>query len=553
MSAMFSRAYLAVLALSAALFLLPDLSRAEDRVALVIGNGDYRHTAPLRNPINDANDMAAKLGELGFDVIIGVDLDEDGMWTKIEEFATLADGAESALLFYAGHGLQFEGQNYLVPTDAALRNKLNLRSQAIRLDDVLDIMNGRTNLVFLDACRDNPLADRLARSFGANRTGTVPRGLAPVETDVSMNGLMISYATAPGKVASDGSGDNSPYTAALLQHIGTEGQSVGDLMTEVTGTVLRETRDYQRPWHNISLVEKFYFVPPLEDTATPSAAFQSVVTQPAHSGGGEGIGAELLATERVFWESIKDSNDPADFEAYGNRFPGGFFAELAIKRLAEASRRCAAERVLWNDWSQKATWEGIDAFLDRHGKCPDLRLAVLEQRDRIPSHAPVDPCASAKAAYEKVDKDDSATLEDFLAKDQHSECDTVVEQVRQRIQDLEDAASRLSNDEEVRSFQTLLTENSCNPRGVDGSFGNGTVSAVRLYNKRKPAECQPLHELPAIFREPPTRDFARKLKANITRLEACRANACYRAPKAAPPKGARLSGCFEFNGETFCD
>ena len=527
--ALAARAYMTVLAVSAALFLLPGISRAEDRVALVIGNGDYRHTSPLRNPVNDANDMAARLGELGFEVILGMDLDENGMWARIEEFATLAEGAESALFFYAGHGLQFEGRNYLVPTDAELRNRLNLRSQAIMLDDVLDVMNGRTNLVFLDACRNNPFADRLARSFGANRTGTVSRGLAPVETNVSVNGLMVSYATAPGNVASDGSGDNSPYTAALLEHIGTEGQSLGDLMTEVTGTVLRETNDYQRPWHNISLVEKFFFVPPSENAAASSAAPLS--DAPAAASSGAGMGAELLAAERVFWESIKDSSDPADFEAYGNRFPDGIFADLVKKRLTEARRTCAEERALWSGWPQRATREGMDAFLERHGKCPELRLAVLAERDRILPPA-VDPCVSANAAYEKVDKDSSASLEKFLANSRHSECVVTAERARERIRHLEDLAAKQSNAEAIRSFQTLLTDNNCNPRGIDGSFGKGTVSAVRLYNRTKPAECEPLHELPAIFREPPSPDFASKLKINISRLEACAANACHRPATA---------------------
>ena len=341
--ALAARACAVVLAVSAALFLLPGISRAQDRVALVIGNGDYRHTSPLRNPVNDARDMADRLEELGFKVIRGKDLDESGMWARIGEFERLAMGAESVLFFYAGHGLQFEGRNYIVPTDAELRKRLDLRSQAIMLDVVLEVMKGRANLVFLDACRNNPLADRLARSFGANRTGTMPRGLAPVETS-AVKGLLVSYATAPGDVAKDGSGDNSPYTAALLEHIGTKGQSVVDLMTEVTGTVLRETNNEQHPSYDSSLVEKFSFVPSSESAATSSAAPQSAVTPSAGSGAGAGMGAALLAAERVFWESIMDKRQPSDFEAYLRTFPNGVYADLARDWLRQLTTETGGSR-----------------------------------------------------------------------------------------------------------------------------------------------------------------------------------------------------------------
>ena len=228
----------------------PALADDLRRVALVVGNAAYEHDAALRNPGNDATDMAAALEALDFQVVQGRDVDRDGFFDKLDEFAEAALGADVALFFYAGHGLQVDGRNYLVPVDARLKKKLHLRREAIDLDTVMSEMRSRTNLVFLDACRNNPLADNLARSMGGSRSVGATRGLARAE---DRSGTLIAYATAEGTVAEDGEGEkNSPFTAALLEHIGIRGMSIFQMVNEVAQSVKDRTAGRQVPWFHFS-------------------------------------------------------------------------------------------------------------------------------------------------------------------------------------------------------------------------------------------------------------------------------------------------------------
>src|SRR5262249_35081556 len=189
------------------------------RVALVIGNGAYKHAPALTNPKNDAEAVAAALKRLKFEVIAGLDLDEAATRRILREFAEKLDGLgneDVAILFYAGHGLQVNGKNYLVPVDAKLERQRDLDFQAVSFDFVQSLMEKRaqTNIVILDSCRDNPLARTLARGMGTR--STVGAGLAEMR---GINDTLIVYATNPGNVALDGAEKHSPFTAALLKHI----------------------------------------------------------------------------------------------------------------------------------------------------------------------------------------------------------------------------------------------------------------------------------------------------------------------------------------------
>lgn len=224
----------------------------ETRVALVIGNGKYQSATALPNPSNDAADVAAALRKLGFDVVEGRDLDKRGMEDKVREFGRKLDRASLALFFYAGHGLQVGGKNYLVPTDAKLERAGDLSFDTIDVAQVLAQMEAepRVNLIFLDACRDNPLARTLARSLGT-RSSSVGQGLATIQSAI---GTMIAYATQPDNVALDGDGRNSPFTAALLKHVATQGLEIGSLMRRVRADVIQATRSKQVPWDHSSLI-----------------------------------------------------------------------------------------------------------------------------------------------------------------------------------------------------------------------------------------------------------------------------------------------------------
>jgi Caspase domain len=230
------------------------------RAALVIGNGKYQFAAPLPNPPNDAADIAQALRKLGFDVVEGRDLDRPGMDNAIRQFGRKLDGADIALFFYAGHGLQVNGKNYLVPVDAKLERPGDLALDAVDIGNVLAQMEAekRVNLIFLDACRDNPLARSLARSLGT-RSSAVGQGLASIQSAI---GTMIAYATQPDNVALDGEGRNSPFTAALLKHIVTPGLEIGTLMKRVRADVIAATREKQVPWDHSSLIGDVILVGP---------------------------------------------------------------------------------------------------------------------------------------------------------------------------------------------------------------------------------------------------------------------------------------------------
>ena len=308
-------------------------ARAEKRIALVIGNGAYQNTAPLNNPSNDANDISAVLQRLGFDVTEGRDLDKRAMERLIREFGVKLAGADVALFFYAGHGLQVGGQNYLVPTDAKLASEADIDFEGLALSLVMRQMEreAKTSLVLLDACRDNPLARNLARAMGSTRTSQVGQGLAEVRTGV---GTLIAFSTQPGYVALDGAGRNSPYAEALLRHLEVPGSDVSGVLVEVRNDVLKATGGKQVPWEHTSLTGQVY----LKGGPAPTAATgEPAVRLPAP----RGPDPEL---EIAFWNSVKDSKSPAVIEAYLERYPNGTFAGLAKVMVAQLKGLPAKEQ-----------------------------------------------------------------------------------------------------------------------------------------------------------------------------------------------------------------
>jgi polyhydroxyalkanoate synthesis regulator phasin len=234
---------------------------AAKRVALVIGNSAYTHAPPLPNPVNDANNIAEQLRGLDFAVSLGIDATKAETDIVLREFADALEGADIAIFFYAGHGLQVAGQNYLVPIDAKLAKERDLEFEAVRLDFILKQMElgreDKTNIVFLDACRDNPLSRSLARNMGTRST-SVGKGLAQVAGGV---GTFIAYSTQPGNVALDGTGTNSPFTAALLKRMTEPGKNLTSVMIDVRKDVIAATNGQQVPWDHSSLTGDFYFDP----------------------------------------------------------------------------------------------------------------------------------------------------------------------------------------------------------------------------------------------------------------------------------------------------
>ena len=234
---------------------------ADKRVALVIGNSAYVNANKLANPANDAADMGDHLKKLGFQVFLGLDLDKAGFDAKIHDFSAALEESGTAILFYAGHGLQVGGQNYLVPIDAKLARERDLEFEAVKLDFILKQMelgrDNKTNIVFLDACRDNPLSRSLARNMGTRSTA-VGQGLAQVDAGV---GTFVAYSTQPGNVALDGAGRNSPFTAALTKRMTEPGRNLTSVMIDVRKDVIAATSGKQVPWDHSALTGEFFFDP----------------------------------------------------------------------------------------------------------------------------------------------------------------------------------------------------------------------------------------------------------------------------------------------------
>jgi tetratricopeptide (TPR) repeat protein len=229
------------------------------RVALVIGNGAYENANPLPNPTRDSAAIAASLKNLGFDVIEGNDLNLANMQGKLKDFAEKAASADVALFYYAGHGMQVGDKNYLIPTDAKLKEATAVDFELVDVNkSVLQYLGGddKTGIIILDSCRDNPLSRSFSRSFGKTRSGTVAQGMAPMSADEG--GLIIAFATAPGDVAEDGDGQNSPFTTALIKHMATPGIELEQMMKRVKKDVYLATNKRQQPWVNSGLRDEIF-------------------------------------------------------------------------------------------------------------------------------------------------------------------------------------------------------------------------------------------------------------------------------------------------------
>jgi uncharacterized caspase-like protein len=267
------RALIALCVVACGLALANAAAIAETRIALVVGNSAYHNAPALANPLNDASDMSAALKAVGFDVVEALDTDRRKLDGALRAFTDKLARADIALFYYAGHGLQVGVQNYLVPIDAKLDRERDLEFETVKLDFVLRLMElereGKTSIVILDACRDNPLTRNLARTMGTH-SAAIGRGLAAASTGL---GTFIAYSTQPGNVALDGAGRNSPFASALIKHIADRGRNLPATMIEVRKEVVAATNGAQVPWDHSALTGDFFFSP--ETFAPPPGAVAS--------------------------------------------------------------------------------------------------------------------------------------------------------------------------------------------------------------------------------------------------------------------------------------
>ena len=521
------------------------------RVALVIGNAAYDHAPALANPLNDAADMGAALGRLGFSVTRLDNADRASLWRGLQEFALAASASEVAVVFYAGHGIEVDQRNFLVPVDARLASDQDVEFEAVPLELVSRSVARASGLrlVILDACRENPFAVSMQR---AGATRSIGRGLARVEPSGE---TLIAYAAKEGTVASDGAGRNSPFSEALLGHLEEPGLEVMFMFRKVRDAVLASTGGRQEPFMYGSLSSQGVYL-----AAVP-------VTEPASSqqpSASDESGSSRVTAERelLFWESVKDSGHPADIQLYLDRYPGGIYEALArnrVKRLGDVAERpaapaspvpatpaqespsiaermavekLAAEREFWVSIKGSDDPADIQAYLDRY---PDGAYEVLA-RNRLerlkgglaepePPTPSADPAPAPTPSSTRVEAERLAAEREFWASVKASE-DTAELQAyldrypdgeyavlaRRRLKRLEETAASepsvptptqptaptpaVPTPEEVESSLGLertkrtmvqggLASLGHAPGPADGLFGSRTRTAIRRYQTTK--------------------------------------------------------------------
>jgi hypothetical protein len=285
------------------------------RVALIIGNGGYKNVPALPNPPNDATDVAAAFKRLGFAVNLLTDASFDDMRRGLIAFGQDAAGADMAAVFFAGHGMEVNGENWLIPVDAALKRDTDAENEAISLRSVILQVSNTTSLglVMLDACRNNPFVAKMQRALASR---AVSGGLGRIEP---VGNVLVAYAARDGTTALDGDGRNSPFSAALLHNIETPGLEITFMFRNVHDDVLQATRNQQQPFVYGSLSRNAIYL------AKPSAPDQ----------------ANTDEAERV-WLTIRDTTSPAILEDFIGRFPGTAYGGIARARLEELRQKPAS-------------------------------------------------------------------------------------------------------------------------------------------------------------------------------------------------------------------
>lgn len=284
------------------------MASAERRVAFLVGNSNYEHSAPLDNPVRDVSLLQQILEGLEFEVTSHQNLTRDQIGSSLSQFLNNTTDADVTLFYYAGHGMQFEGQNYLVGVDAKLETEFDIESEAIDLDRVVRMLekSSRAALVFVDACRDNPLANSFYNENFSETRAIGARGLAPVAG--SYQGSMITFSASPGQVAYDGVASHSPFAEALAKHLSAENTEVLSLMKRVIRDVKASTFEKQVPIVVNDLTAEIYLK--LGDDSSGRAL--------------------ALAKEEVLFEAVKDLNSDRAWEIYFSQYPKGYLHEIAL-------------------------------------------------------------------------------------------------------------------------------------------------------------------------------------------------------------------------------
>jgi uncharacterized caspase-like protein len=463
---------------------------ADKRVALVIGMSRYQQVPQLANPARDAEAMSVLFKKAGFDVIDSErDLGIADLRRVIREFSETSRDADISVVYYAGHGIEVDGTNYLVPADAKLSSDFDVEDETVSLDRVLKALDPvkRLKLVILDACRDNPFSKTMKRSVASRSIG---RGLAKIEP--AMSDTLIAFAAKAGAVASDGDGQNSPFATALVKHIAEPGLDLRIAFGRVRDDVLKSTSNRQEPFVYGSLGgQTMALVPQAVKPADPEAQAR--------------IDYELAAQvgTRDVWDSFLASHAT------------GFYADLA---RAQNNKLAAAQQL-----RVKADDARRDAEEQAAQKTADLRNQLEEQgtrpaadaKQKLSEQAKKDLEEARRQSAEKIARElDEAKHQVVLAQQQADAARRQVEEAkRQAIADaqleVEQAKHAARDDAEklasltpsqsipqsppsspqmdrtdiARLLQAHLKRVGCNPGSADGSWDDGSKKALELFNK----------------------------------------------------------------------
>jgi len=585
-------AYLIVLGLLLCLF--ADPARAEKRVALVIGISDYRQAPRLFNPARDAEAMTALFRKSGFDVVQSRrDLGIADLRRAIREFSETSRDADISVVYYAGHGIEVDGVNYLVPADAKLASDFDVEDETISLERVLKALDParRLRLVILDACRDNPFTRTMKRTVASRAIG---RGLAKIEP--TMSDTLVAYAAKAGAVAADGDGQNSPFAIALLKHITEPGLDLRIAFGRVRDDVLKSTGNRQEPFVYGSLGgNTMSLVPPVAKPVDPDAE------------------------ARVLYELAAQVGTKEAWDSFLAKHPSGFFADLARGQKAKLA---AAEqgRARADDARRQAEEQAAQ-------KAVDFRKQLEEQAARQTAEAKQKLSEQAKRDLEEARQQIAEQAKKQLD-DARRELDKAQKQAEAARQQVEDARKQAAAEAQAqieqakvdqakregkepaakvaaltpsqsvpatpapsppamdpadiaRLLQAHLKRVGCDPGSADGKWDDSSKKALELFNKNAQTKFDiKLASLDALDGVRSKADRVCPLvcpkgqKADGERCvqTSCGAGfflnssgACERRPEAAPkPKTAvreaparaapRGGGkCFTFNGRTYCE
>ncbi|WP_065750252.1 caspase family protein [Bradyrhizobium paxllaeri] len=364
----------------AALLLGAPSAFAENRLALVIGQSAYRSVPALPNPANDAKAVTKLLTDSGFEVSTAADLSQNQMREAVSEFAgrVAAKGADTvALVFYAGHGLQVDGENFLIPVDIDAKREADIPIQAVRLNDILNTLASvpsRMRILMLDACRNNPFPE----------LKTAGSGLALVDAKVGAPGTFLSFSTSPGAVAEDGAGNNSPYTTALLAAGKEQGIPIEETFKRVRLAVNKVTEGRQTPWDSSSLTEDFRFSGASIAGPKPAAAPKKSVAEWTRDLNGKPV---EVANELI----VADGTDEA-YEAFAGLYPQTSLGRLARDWLVRHRRMVA-----WNNAVLVNTASGYRSFLTRFPDS-DLSATARKLEERLRNRPEFTPAVAAANA-----------------------------------------------------------------------------------------------------------------------------------------------------------